>query len=96
VFYDEEIGERYEWRVDIKKIQNLIIEIRRTKDIDLGKEMIQGEIFMSDNLLHKKIYHAIGVCFSARRVREITRGLTEQGFLRNNGNLRTHGREVMI
>ena len=96
VFCDEERGERYEWRVDIKKIQDLIIAIRRQKDLDLGKEMIQGEVFMSDHLMHKKIYHTFGVYFSARRVREITRGLTDLGYLKNNGALRTHGREVMI
>lgn len=95
-FIDQETGERYEWRVDVKKIQDLIIAIRREKDLELGKELIKGEIFMSDNLMHKKIYHTIGICFSARRVREITRGLTEQGYLKNNGYLRTHGREVVI
>jgi hypothetical protein len=95
-FINQETGERYEWRVNVKKIQDLIIEIRRVKDFELGKELIKGEIFMSDNLLYKKIYHTIGVCFSARRVREITRLLTEQGYLKNNGHLRTHGREVVI
>jgi hypothetical protein len=96
VFSDDEIGEKYEWRVDMKTVQDILIETRKTLDLKLGQTLIQGEVFMSDNLLYKKIYHTVGVCFSARRVREITRGLTERGYLKNNGNLRTHGREVVI
>ena len=92
---DLEIGEKYEWRVDVKKIQEIIILARQQEDLALGKELLRGEIFMSDNLLQKKIYHTLGVCFSARRVREITRLLTEQGYLKCNGYLRTHGREVV-
>ena len=95
-FCDEETGERYEWRVDVKMIQDLLIAARKVQDFELGKQLLQGEVFMSDNLMSKKLYHTIGVCFSARRVREITRLLTEQGYLKNNGHLRTHGREVVI
>jgi hypothetical protein len=95
VYFDEEIGNRYEWIVDVKKIQDLIIEVRRQQDLELGKQLLQGEIFMSDNLMGKKLYHTIGIYFSARRVREITRTLTEQGYLKTNGYLRTHGREVV-
>lgn len=95
VFCDAEIGEKYEWRVNVKMIQDLLIETRKVQDLELGKQLLQGEVFMSDNLMSKKLYHTIGVCFSARRVREITRALTELGYLKNNGKLRTHGREVV-
>ena len=89
-------GERYEWRVDLRQVQQIIIETRRSQDVEMAKTLLQGELFMSDRLLEHHILHRVGVCFSNRRIREITKILVEEGILKNNGNLRTHGREVLL
>jgi len=92
-----EHGERYEWQIDLRSVQRILIETRQTQDVEISKKIIaeHGKFFVSDRLLEKQILHRIGVCFSNRRVREITKALVDEGVLKNNGHLRTHGREVV-
>lgn len=92
-----ELGERYEWKIDLRILQRILIETRLTQDVVMSKKIIRdnGPFPVSDRLLEKHILHRIGVCFSNRRIREITKVLIDQGILKNNGNLRTHGREVI-
>lgn len=91
-------GERsiYGYLIDLGQVQQILIEVRREEDVKLAMLLIEGEIFMSDRLLEKKILYTIGVAFSNRRIREITSELVKRNILKSNGRLRTHGREVMI
>jgi hypothetical protein len=89
-------GERYEWRVDMRRLQEMIADVRRQCDAELCKELIRGDLFISDRLLTKKLLRSVGVAFSDRRIRDVMRSLELQGVIRGNGHLRTMGRDVLI
>jgi hypothetical protein len=89
-------GERYEYRIDLKALRRLIIATRRAQDVEVSKTLLQGEVYMSDRLLEKRFLRFTGIAISNRRAREIMQALVDQGLLKNNGNLRTAGREVLL
>lgn len=89
-------GERYEWRIDMRRLQEMIAEVRRQCDTELCKELIRGDLFVSDRLLTKKLLRSVGVAFSDRRIRDVMRSLEMQGVIRGNGHLRTMGRDVLL
>lgn len=86
--------ERIEYRVNLRVIQGIVQDVRRSEDVKLALLMIDGEFFMSDRLLIHKIRQTRGRDIGPRRAREALRGLIELGFCHNNGRLRTAGREV--
>lgn len=90
-------GERvFEWRVDLKKVQDLIIQSRRKSDILLSIKFVEGEETMSNRLLREKILLRLGVKMSFRRVSDINKDLVKLECLENNGKVRTYGRDVLI
>lgn len=89
-----ERGERLEYKLNLRVIQGIVQDVRRSEDVKLALLMIAGEFFMSDRLLIHKIRHTRGRDIGPRRAREALRGLVELGFCQNNGRLRTAGREV--
>lgn len=90
------VGERIEYRIDLQIIQYLVIEIRREQDVEMALQILPGEIWVSDRGLEERIYRMYGRRFSNRRCRDILHALEEQGVIKNNGKLRTFGREVLI
>ena len=88
-------GEAIVYRVDLKMLERIVIDVRQEQDVELALHLIAGEIFMSDRFLEKKILNTVGVAFSNRRCRLIMHALEEIGAVKKNGNLRTAGREVM-
>lgn len=90
------VGERVEYKIDLQVIQHLVIEIRRAQDVLMAIQILPGEIWVSDRGLEERIYRMYGRRFSNRRCRDILHTLEEQGVIKNNGKLRTFGREVLI
>lgn len=88
-------GDRYEWRVDCKMLQEMIATIRTEQDAKLALSVIQGDLFISNRLLYKKILRYQGRAFSERRIRALMSELEEQEAIRGNGKLRTYGRNVL-
>jgi hypothetical protein len=88
-------GERYEWRVDCKALQDIIASVRTSQDAKLALTVIQGDLFVSNRLLYKKILRYQGRAFSERRIRALMAGLEEQELIEGNGHLRTYGRNVL-
>lgn len=91
----QEGGERIEFRIFLKRLRDIVIECRKNQDVEVSKHLIAGEVFMSDRLLEKRFLRFTGIAISNRRAREIMQSLVDQGILKNNGNLRTAGREVI-
>lgn len=90
------IGERVEFRIDLKAIQSLVSQVRREQDVNLSIVLMQGEVFMSERLLNLKMRRLYGREISNRRCRQVMAELVTRGLCKNNGNLRTAGREVLI
>ncbi|MGD9125739.1 MAG: hypothetical protein PVH19_00035 [Planctomycetia bacterium] len=88
-------GERLEYRINLRLIQEIVIQVRREQDTLIAVKLLQGEIFMSERLLNLKLRRLYGREFSTRRCRQIMHDLVTMGLCKNNGNLRTAGREVM-
>lgn len=89
-------GERIDYRIDLRLLQHLVIQIRKEQDVALAAKLLPGEIFMSDRLLCKKIHHTIGVNFPLKRCQDIMHMLADLGYVENNGNIRYCGREVLV
>jgi len=90
-----ETGERLEYRIDLKAIQQLVITVRREQDTRIAMHLLGGEIFMSERLLNLKLRRLYGREFSNRRCRQILHDLEIMGVCKGNGHLRTAGREVV-
>ncbi len=89
-------GDRFEWRVDCRHLQDLISAIRREEDVKLATGMIHGDLFVSNRLLYKKILRYHGRAFSEKRIRELMDRLEELEIVKGNGKLRTYGRDILI
>jgi hypothetical protein len=90
-----EIGERIEYRIKLRMIQDIVIRVRREQDVLIAVKLMQGEIFFSDRLLNLKMRKLYGREFSNRRCRQIMNDLVDMGYCKNNGHLRSAGREVI-
>lgn len=88
-------GERIEWQIDGLALQRIIAEIRKAEDAKLAKDLIDGDLFVSNRLLAKKFFHSTGRALSEKRVRDIMLTLEMQGIIRGNGHFRTYGRDVL-
>jgi hypothetical protein len=75
-------GERYQWQVDLRVIQSILITVRRDQDVLMVKKIISenGGFPISQQLLGKLILHRVGVCFSNRRVRQVATIIKNNGF----------------
>jgi len=88
-------GERLEYRINLRMIQDIMIAVRREQDILIAVKLMQGELFMSERLLNLKLRRRYGREISMRRCKQIMNDLVAMGLCKNNGNLRTAGREVL-
>jgi len=84
-----------EFIVNLRKLNQIIIETRVRKDIDLVTELIEGDKTISYRGLHDKLRYRLGVYFSDRRVRRIMKNLDKRGKTAPNGSLRTYGRDII-
>jgi hypothetical protein len=88
-------GEMQEYRIDVRALERIVIEVRKAADVKLGRQILQGELVTSINLMTQRIYHQFGRAFAEKRVREMLKTLEQQGVIHGNGNLRTRGRDVI-
>jgi hypothetical protein len=84
-----------EWIVDIKKIQQIVIETRLRKDIDLVCQLIEGDATVSYRGLNDKLDCRLGAYFSKTRIQTVLRGLDKAGKTEVNGHLRSMGRDIL-
>lgn len=91
----QEGGRGLEYRIDVKVLRAIMIEVRQTQDRELTKRLIAGEVFVSERLLEKRFLRFTGIAISNRRARFILKDLENEGVIKSNGNLRTAGREVI-
>jgi hypothetical protein len=88
-------GERFEWRVNCKRMQEIIADVRTAQDVNLALGVMQGDLFISNRLLYKKILRYQGRAFSDRRLRDLMEQLEIEGYVKGNGHLRSYGRDVL-
>lgn len=89
-------GERIEYRIKLRMIQEIMIQVRREQDVMIAVKLMHGELFMSERLLNMKLRRLYGREFSLRRCKQIMDDLLTMGACKNNGHLRTAGREVLL
>jgi hypothetical protein len=99
-FYRQKPGEgggevRYEYRVNLRKIQALIQAVRLQEDIKLIRQLIQGDYYTSLRLLAHKVYFNTGRVFSRKRLETAVLSLEAQGILTRDDQVRTEGRRVV-
>jgi hypothetical protein len=85
----------FEWRVDLKLLQEIIIYSRRLSDEKLGEIFARGEACLSNRLLMAMAENRLGIKFSYRRASEISKSLVNVGVTEDNGKSRTYGRTVL-
>lgn len=86
----------FEWRIDLKKLQRIVIACRRSADLSLSRNFLEGETCISTRLLRAKMLNQVGVNISLKRSSEIISMMVEAGWVENNGNVRTYGRDVLV
>lgn len=86
---------KYEYRIDLLELQDLLRNIRLQEDLKLIGDLIQDDFFVSIRYLEKRLFQETGKAFSARRITESLKQLEQQGRILNNGHIRTYGREVI-
>jgi len=84
-----------EFVVNLRKLNQIIIETRVRKDIDLVTKLIEGDKTISYRGLQDKLRYRLGVYFSARRIKRIMENLDKRGKTERNGGLRSHGRDII-
>jgi len=89
-------GERREYRIFMKVLRAIVIEVRDEQDVALAVKLLPGEVCMSDRLLMEKIKRVHGREFSKGRCQHIMNMLVKMNCCENNGSLRFAGREVLI
>jgi len=84
-----------EFIVNLRKLNQIVVEVRQRKDLDLVTELIEGDKTISYRGLHDKLKYRLGVYFSVQRIRRIMKNLDKRGKTAPNGHLRTYGRDVI-
>lgn len=94
--FDTGRGERRkEYCINLRIIRGILIDVRRSEDTKRAEALTQDEFYMSDRLLLVKGLRHDGRDIGRTRSAEAMRGLVELGICKNNGTLRTLGREVL-
>ena len=86
---------RYEYRVNLRKVQALVQAVRLQEDVKLIRQLIRGDYYTSLRLLAHKVYFNTGRVFSRKRLSAVVAYLEGQGVLTRDGQLRTTGRRVV-
>jgi hypothetical protein len=86
---------RYEYRVNLRKLQQLIQAVRLQEDVKLIRRLIQGDYYTSLRLLAHKVYFNTGRVFSRKRLETAVLYLETQGILTRDDQVRTEGRRIV-
>ena len=93
------VGERqetlWEYQIDLNVIQGIITNVWLYADMCQAWSLIRDDDFVSVRVLQAKLLMATGKPYSLRCVNRILDALTQEGLLRDNGRMRTRGREVV-
>lgn len=84
-----------EFNVNLKRVNEIIVEVRTRKDVDLVAEIIEGDKTISYRSLQDKLKYRLGVYFSNPRIAAVMKGLDKRGKTERNGKLRTYGRDII-
>ena len=84
-----------EFIVNLRKLNQIVVETRERKDFDLVTTLIEGDKTISYRGLQDKLRYRLGVYFSDRRIKRIMKNLDKRGKTAPNGNLMTYGRDVI-
>jgi len=84
-----------EFIVNLRKLNQIVVEVRQRKDLDLVTALIKGDKTISYRGLQDKLRYRFGVYFSDRRIRRIMQNLDKRGKTATNGHLRTYGRDII-
>jgi hypothetical protein len=86
---------RTQYTLSLKVLQGIVQDVRRSEDVKLSAQMLDGEGVMSHRLLLQKIRHTNGRDIGRRRALDALKGLIELKMGKYNGRMRTAGMEVL-
>jgi hypothetical protein len=84
-----------EWIVDLRKVQDIIIETRARKDVELACQLLEGDSTVSYRGFNDKLKCRLGGYFSQSRIKTLMKGLDKAKKTEVNGHLRSMGRDVL-
>ncbi len=93
--FQSERGERQEYKVNLRVVRGIMIDVRRSEDTARALYEIQDERNMSNRYLLEKVLRHDGRDIGRTRAAQAMKGLVELEYCEDNGNLRTLGREVL-